>query len=209
MDTTEQDDFDPNDPIAVAWAQQGPADDTISLPTEVAELADSLAVAHRKDQRRLVWLNIREVVPSFLLAGFFGAIAPSVENPWAAAVSAVICFLVGAFLLVSSIRHHRADNRWGDSVREQLERRVAQLHHRAWMYANVAWWYFLPLGLSNLIVLFSFGGSVTGQFEQIYVAGGVILYVAMYRKSRKVGRERYEVEAERLELLLAEMDQVV
>lgn len=208
-ETPSNDDFDPADPILAAWADQGEADDIAFLSTDPAALADSVAEAHRKDQRRLLWLNVREVVPSLVLTGVFGSLVFDSEHPAALLAAALLCLAVACFLVGSSIRHHRADGRWGTSVRDQLARRIAQLNHRAWMYRNLAWWYFLPLGLAVALVLYGLGGRLGGGPETVYAVVFGLSGVFMYRKSRAHGRARYESEIERLEPLLAEFDRTV
>ncbi len=198
--------FDPDDPIAAAWAGQGEPDDLAHLSLDPVALADSIASAHRKDQRRLLWLNIREVVPSLILTGLFASLAPDSTHPVATFGAALMALVVGCFLAGSSIHHYRADRRWGTSVRDQLARRLAQLNHRVWMYQKSAWWYFLPLAVSCFLFLYGLGGEIGGTFETIYSLGFALFVWVAYRRARSHSRTRYESEIERLEPLLAEFD---
>lgn len=199
------DHFDPSDPLLVAWADQGDARHGSMDP---ASLVDSVADAHRRDQRRLLWLNVREVVPSLFVAGVFGALAPRSVRPPAALAAALLALGVGCFLAVSSLRHHRADNRWGSSVRDQLARRLAQLEHRAWLYRYVAWWYFLPLGVAIALFWYAAGGGTSPGELAVWGLFAAVLAV-LYVRTRRHGRSRYESEAERLRSVLAEFDQAI
>lgn len=197
------------DPLQAAWANQPEPTDTPALPTDPAELAGTVAEAHRKDQRRLVWLNVRESATAVIIAVVFAAVATEGVRPWAIRLGALIYLLVGLFLFTSSMRHHRADKAWGSSVRSQLERRLAQLNHRAALYRNVAWWYFVPLGIGFGLVLFGFGVEDGGWPGVAIVLFQLVFSIVMYKKNRQLGRERYESEAERIETLLSDFDEAV
>jgi len=173
-------DFDPNDPIAAAWGGQKQTGGDASLPTDLGPFADSVATAHRKEQRRLLWLNFREVVPSFALAAVFLVLTSEAGRPRALQAAALIYALIGCFILLSSIRHHRADGRWGASIRDQIDRRLAQLNHRAWMYRNLAWWYFLPLTIGFGLVLFGFGIEESGVSGAIVLAVHLVAVAGLY-----------------------------
>ena len=202
------DGFDPADPIIAAWASQvEPEDGASYLPQDPSTLVDSVAKAHRKDQRRLFWLNVREVVPTPFIAGFFAFGATDAVRPVAVLVAAAIVLTPGSFLLVRSIRHHRADARWGTSVREQLARRLAQVEHAAWLLRNVGWWYFLPFTVAIFLFLWGLGDlSEDLSFLFTFSAGYAAFTVVMYLVNRWIGRKKYEPEVERFQVLLADFD---
>lgn len=197
---------EPIDPIAAAWAQQDLTADDPALTSEPFELADQAAKAHRKDQWKLLWLNVQEVVPSLVVAAAFSSNMPDAERPLAVLASALLVLAVGGYLAITSIRHHRADRRWGTSVRDQVARRLAQVKHRARLYRSVAWWYFLPLVVA--ISLFRFGiGDPFTFFEELAFWGFLAGFsVVMYFVNRWYGRTRFESKVEQLEGLLAEFD---
>ncbi len=201
--------FDPTDPIAEAWANQGEPDGASFLPMDSGAVADAVADAHAKDRRRLLWLNAREVIPSIFVAGVFASAVPDSARPPATLAAAALVLAVGCFLAISSVRHHRADLRWGTAVRDQLARRLAQTNHRATLYRTVGWWYFLPFIVA--IVLFQVGtGEELWVFPEdlifVGVAGPVI--AVLYWVNRRIGRT-YSAEARRIESLLAEFDQTI
>lgn len=201
--------FDPTDPIVAAWADQGEAGAPRQLTSDLAALVDSVAEAHRKDQRRLFWVNVREFVPSLVVAGALGFSVSGSARPLATLVAAALVLAVGCFLVVSSIRHQRADRRWGISVRDQLARRLAQVNHRAWLYRNVAWWYLLPIAVAIVLFQYGIGGDVRTGEGLAFFGFCIGLFAVLYRMNRKIGRTRYEPEVERLESLLAELDRAV
>ena len=202
-------DFDPTDPIAAAWASQGESEAVPYIPTDLEALADSVQKAHRKDQRRLFWLNVREVIPSLIGAVVFGSLAPSSHRPLATMTSALIMFGVACFLAITSIQQLRADRRWGASVREQLGRRLAQVNHGAWLMRHVGWWYFLPFSVAIPLLYYGLDDEFTLEGQLTFFGLGAALMFVAYRINRRIGRKRYEPEAERLESILVDFDRPV
>ncbi len=195
------------DPIAKAWADQSetPAHELASAQA----LSNTVAAAHRKDQRLLLWLNIREVLPILAMAGIFLSLVSESVYPVSTAAASVVALSVGLFMAGSSLRHHRADSQWGDSIREQLARRLEQLKHRAWLYQNLAWWYFLPLGLSIVLFWFGYSEDPTISDGLFFFGVSLVALLVTYRINRKIGHKKYDAEIERLEPLLAEFDLAV
>ncbi len=195
--------YNATDPLHDVWAQQDMTA-KIALPMDPAALADQTAQAHKNDQRRLLWVNVREVVPSLMIAAVYLALANESTYPRALMLAAVIPLFVAGFLVTSSLLHRRADQRWGQSVREQLDRRLAQLNHRVWMYQKSAWWYFLPLALSFGLVIYGLGGGWVQL--ALWLGGYLVFSVVLHHRARSRAHTRYEVEAERLQRLLNEFD---
>lgn len=198
--------FDPTDPAMVAWAGQDETGGGSLLSADLATLADTIDQAHRNDQRRLLWLNVQEVLPSLVGAYIFGSAIPRAERPVAVGLAAAVALAVGGFLAVSSIRHHRADRRWDSSVRDQLARRLSQVRHRSWLYRRVAYWYLLPCAAGIVLFRYGIGGQFRAGNEVLYGGIGVALFAGLYLINRWIGRTRYDSEVERLESLLADMD---
>lgn len=201
----------PLDPTLVAaWNEATAVELDHSTPfANPVEFASSIAEAHRKDTRRLLWLNVQEVVPALAIGAIFGLQAANAARPWAAVVAAAIVVGVGVFLAVSSVRHQRAAHRWSASVRDQLARRLEQVRHRARLYRMVIWWYLLPIAVA--IVLYRFGRDGELRLERgdvIYYGVCVVFFAGLYRMNRQLGRKRYEPEVTRLEALLVEFDRV-
>lgn len=205
-----QEGFDERDPIAAAWADQSEETTALPISTDASELAESVASAHRKDQRRLFWLNVREVIPMPFIAAVFLSNVGEAERGFAVIASAILVLAVGIYLLITSLRQHRADRAWGSSVRQQLERRLAQVQHRAQLYRSVLWWYFLPMIAA--IVLFWWGSAIPEDdsgTSAIFFAILAVGSVAMYWVNRRIGRTQYEPEVERLSALLDDFDRTV
>jgi len=200
--------FDPADPVVAAWAAQGKAGAPRLQGFDPAVLANSVARAHRRDQRRLLWLNVQEFIPSVVVAGVFASRAPNSVRPPATFAAAALVSAVGVFLVVSSLRFQRADRGWGSSIREQLARRLAQVEHRARLYRRVGWWYVSPLAVAIVLARYGAGGPARSNglvFFGVVAALAVVLYVL----NRRIGRTRYEPEAERLRTLLADFDTAI
>ena len=195
--------FDPTDPLAAAWARQD-ATTSPSLLDDPAKLVRSVSKAHRKDQLKLLWLNIQEVVPIVVIAGYFAAQIGEAERPIALFASIAVVVGVGGFLLVGSIRHHRSDRQWDRSTRGQLAQRLAQVEHRVRLYRGVLWWYILPLTGAALLLRYGLGGDQAplGPYLLFFAAIGGVLYVL----NRWYSRKHFEPEVERFRALLADFD---
>ncbi len=200
-----------DDEIQQAWANEPAHGFTPStshgeplLARNPSDLSSKIARAHRREQLYLAWLNFQEVVPAFGIAAVLIWIAPTVERPWALAAAAALSAAVGLYLLTSSARHHGADTSFGDSIRERVSRRLAQVEHRARLFRNIAWWYLLPLAAAFGLIIYGSGGSLIDE-PQLLAGYGVFLGV-VYVGNRWWGRWRYESEVTRLRTLLAEFD---
>lgn len=168
----------PSDAIRAVWEHQDDANVGSLLDSDPEAMVDLVVDAHQKDQRKLFWLNLREVIPSIGVAAAFALGAPGAERPGFVLAAAILTLAVGVFLLTWSIRHHRADRCYGSGVREQLARRLAQVRHRDRLFGTVGWWYFVPLGAA--VVLASFGFSTPEEppwtFLAFVAVGSVMLY---------------------------------
>lgn len=196
--------FDPNDPASTAWTSQ---ETTGRLPGDPAALAKSAVEAHRRDQLRLLTVNVQEFLPPLFLAALFASNVRDAARPALVSIAAVLAAFVTLFLVGSSIRHHQADRRWGSSVREQLAQRSAQLDHRVWMYRNLALWYFLPTATALALFVYGVGDIPLGEGVAIW-AGMVAILTAVYLFARRIGRIRYEDEAKRFRLLVADFGEL-
>lgn len=204
-ETPSNDDFDFDEPLRSAWAEQ-PERATPADATDTAAVIEGLEVAHRKDQRRLFWLNAREVLPSFVAAVFFASRISIAESPTSVIAGALILAAVGLFLAITSWRQYKADRSWEGSVRDQLARRLAQLNHRAWLFRIVAWWYFLPFGLAILLIGHGFGQDFGSADGLVFLGAILVVGVIAYIANRRNARVRYDLEIERLKPLLADFD---
>jgi len=204
--TPSRKDFDPDDAIRLAWNNQSEAIEEFYVSSGPAILADSLAKSHRRDQLRLLRLNIRELVPTLTLAGVgIYLLATGSTHPAALVASIFLIMAVGCFMVVSSVHHYQKDRLWDTSVRDQLARRLAQLNHRAWLYRNSGWWYFLPLTVAFLLGWYGLGGG-SGIGLVVFCAVQGVYHSGGYWLARWHGRQRYESEAAWIQLILADFD---
>lgn len=203
MTPTSHDPADPTDPLASAWSNQ---DTTGRPPIEPAALAKSASDAHRRDQVRLVTVNIQEGLPPLLLAALIASNIPDSTRPFVVTLAALVAAAVSLFLIGSSIRHHRSDRHWGSTVQERLAQRSAQLDHRVWMYRHLVFWYFVPMAAALGLFVYGVGDIPLGEGLLIWTFATAIL-APIYLFARWVGRTRYEDEAERFKALLADFAQ--
>jgi len=187
--------------IDEVWGNQQHAD-----PVAPAALAADVAEAYRRDQRRLLWLNIQEIVPAIAVAVFLILSAPSAQRPFALYLAAAISLGVGAYLALTSLRQRRRDAGWGDSVRGQIERRLAQAEHRAKLYGSIAWWYLAPFVVAIILIRYGVGSPSNGPSNTVYFAGLAALTCVIYAVNRWYGRTRFEPEVIRLREILDDFD---
>jgi len=169
-------------------------------------MARSVSKAHSKDQLKLLWLNFQEVVPAVFVAIFFGTQLSDAERPVAVYLAIALVIAVGGYLVIGSIRHHRADRQWDASMRSQLAQRLSQVEHRVRLYRSVLWWYIVPLSLAALLLRYGVGGDQAPLLA--YVLLLVALGVFVYFLNRWYSRKHYEPEVERFRSLLQEFDRV-
>lgn len=200
MSPTHNDNSESSDPTTIAWSSQ---DTSTNPPIDPAALARSASDAHRRDQLRLLTVNVQEFLPPLLLAALFASNVGDAVRPLTVLVAALLVAAVSCFLVGSSIRHHRSDRRWGSSVQDQLAQRSAQLEHRVWMYRNLVFWYFLPIAAALGLFIYGVGDIPLGEGILIWALMVGIL-VPVYLFARRIGRSRYEDEAERFKSLLAD-----
>ena len=195
------------DPLVQAWVNQDEASTTTTLSFDPAELVASTAWAQLKDQLKLLRLNFQEGVPILVLVFFIGSGVPDAERPLAAVAGAVLILGVGAYLVITSVRHHRADRKWGYSMREQLARRLTQVSHRNRLYRSVAWWYIAPLIIAIFLVRYGLGGDRAPLLG--FSLAMAALAAGIYVLNRWYARKHFEPEVHRIQAILDDFDEGV
>lgn len=188
------------------WNRQEDMMTTTELSlTDPKQLTAALQSGHRKERARLIRLNFREVIPALGLAALFAWLGLATSaTTWAFLAAALIALAVGGYLLVLTIRQHRIEAAFDDTIKGQLERTLSQLNHRAGLYRTVLWWYLLPVAAAIGLVV-STARPLHMAFVVIY--GGLVvgLGVFLYRANRRLGREQYEAQIPRYEALLNDL----
>jgi hypothetical protein len=208
--------------LADLWRSQ--RDQTLAIDND--KVIQVVRDEHRREERRLVWLNIQEVVPAMLLFFIFGWCGLFMETgTWAFLTAALLCLGVGLFLVASTIRQRVRASAFGDSVKEQLRRAVAQVTHREWLYRNILWWYLLPLVLGWAALLFRILFGLVYEYQKglmdelptyvlvsglvfviVYIAACFAFFAWAYRANRRIAVKRYGPRREQLEEMLHEID---
>lgn len=173
-------------------------------------VVSSLRAAHRGEDRRMLWLNVQEGVPALLLFFFFGGAGLSMKSGnWAFLGAAVLCLGVGVFLVASTLFQRRREARFGETVREQLQRSLSQVRHREWLYRNIFAWYLLPIalgwGMMVYVMMLRDGPSLP---EVGYIVLSLAFFAWVYWLNRRVATNRYTPRRRELEGLLATLDAV-
>lgn len=197
----------PDKELAELWKRQETPMASMANPVE---LAASIKAEHRREQTRMIILNVRELIPSLFLFGFFGWIGLTEDSGRLALfASALLSIGVGLFLLGSSIRQHHSEQQFDTTLRGSIERSLSQARHRFRMYRTCGWWYFLPLyvaacifGAWVVLVDDPNGAKVGDGVGMVLMA---LLFVGGYLLNRRIAFKKWKPEVERFEALLAEM----
>jgi hypothetical protein len=140
--------------IAKIWNSQ----DTVKPALDEHALGLALRNEHRREERKMFWLTIQEVIPAVFLVLFLGyGSMVAKQGAWALYSAAILCLGVGAFLLTSTLCQRVREAKFGESVKDHLARALSQVRHREWLYEQIMWWYLLPGVLSWGLMIFEFG----------------------------------------------------
>lgn len=176
-------------------------------------IVSMLRTLHRGDERKIVWLNFQEGIPSVALFVFFCWISSVFPfGKWAFHLAAVLCLGVGLFLVTSTIRQRKRESQFGDSVKEQVKKSLSQIKHREWLYQNILWWYLLPLvlgwGAALVVITIEIGEIATFAvfaLLALYVIACFVFFGMVYRLNQRVG-QRYTARRKHLEEILETFD---
>lgn len=192
----------PDDDLKALWDDQ-PTDLAIS---DMRELTMNIRQQHQQEQRRVLFLSVREVVPAILLSAWFGwSGAQATSGAWAFFAAALLSLGVGSFLVGTSLRQRRREQAFDDTTLGELKRALSQAKHRAWLYHAIAWWYLLPIAGAIVLALVALGQDFTTPGTIVYLAVVATFGAGVCMFNRKIGRDKYEPQVERLSRLIAEM----
>lgn len=192
----------PDDDLEALWREQ-PADLTVP---DMKELTMNIRQQHQQEQRRLLFLNVREVTPAVLLFAWFGWNGiQATSRSWAYLTAAALVLGVGAFLAGTSLLQRRREQELGDTTLGQLEKALSQAKHRAWLYRSILWWYVAPLACAIGLVLVARGRDFTTPSTIVYLGVAAGSGATIYAFNRKIGRDKYEPQVEHLSRLIADM----
>lgn len=173
---------------------------------DVGEVVERLRSLHRSERRRLLVLNIQEILPSLALFAGFGLVGLAVSDGAPFLLAAFLCLGVGLVLAFASIGQLRVEGRFDDSIRGQLERRRSLLRFRERLHHRVLWWYLLPCALALLAVVSAVGGVVDNPAGLVTVVLAAGLGWWLYRANRRVAEEHFRPRADRIDAMLADLD---
>lgn len=202
---------DPLADLARTWAEQPTEEETGLMAAPSTTIASEMLSAYKKDRRRLIWLSFQEGIPAIAVAAFIWfVIAPEAELTWLALLCGVVPLAVVAYGIGSSIAQERRASQWGNSTRDVIARRLDQVEHRAAIYRNTLWWYFLPLGVMVVLLIFSMEGEIPWEADAAMVFGLIgVVFAALYAVNRLIGKVKYDPEQVRLRQMLDDLDDEV
>ena len=168
----------------------------------------ALRNAHRREERKILWLNFQEVVPAVFLFVFFGGCGLLMESgAWAFFTGAFLCLGVGLFLLGSTIQQRVSESVFGDEIKDQLHRALSQVTHREWLYRNILWWYLLPGVFGWGAIVYEFGlKKGPSTFLIVYILIAFVFFAWVYWANRRIARNHYRPRRERLEAMLRRIE---
>jgi hypothetical protein len=196
----------PEKALADLWnRQETPM--TTADPRDREQLLASLEAGHRTEQIRLLWLNVREGLPIALCLAFFAYLGAT-ENRLLY-ISALLSLAIGLFLVGSSVRQHKIEQRFDATLRGSITRSLSQARHRRWMYHNAGWWYIAPLAVATAIlytwaIVDDPNGAKFGDAVVITLIAAV--YLGLSKWTSRVAVTKWQPEVERFEALLAELE---
>lgn len=194
--------------LAELWKKQEKPMTRTADSRELEQLVASIEADHRAEQIRLLWLNVREGLPVALAFVFFSYLG--VTESRLLFSSALLSLGIGLFLVGSSVRQYKAEQRFDSTLRGSIDRSLSQARHRHWMYDNAVWWYIVPLAIATAVLYASAiandpNGAKAGDAVVITLLAA--LFACLYLWSSRVAVTKWQPEVERLEALLAEMEE--
>lgn len=198
----------PDKELADLWKQQETPMAHTTDPRDLTQLAATVKADHRTEQARLLWLNIREVAATALMFVFFGYLGLTESTVLLA--PALFCLGAGLFLVGSSVRQHKIEQRFDKTLRGSIQRSLSQAQHRFWMYRNASWWYIGPVAAA-FAILYTWAivddpnGAKPGDAVVITLLAA--LFAGLHWWTRRTARTKWQPEIERYEALLVELDE--
>ncbi len=193
-----------NEDLVDIWKSQ----DNQSFVFDEAKLIQHVRNEHRLEERRLLWLNWQEIIPALLLFFFFGWCGFIMKSgAWAFFLAALLYLGIAVFLFSSTYRQRVLESAYGDSVKEQLQKAISQVTHRAWLYYNIMWWYLLPGVLGWGVIIYELmpkDGVSTS--EMVYIAIAFAFFAWVYRANRSIAIKRYFPRRKQLEKMLQDIE---
>lgn len=186
--------------LARIWRGQDSGAETIDKAEWIQRLHDD----YRCRQKKLIGLNLREGIPCLLLSGItLAAGLTMTSGNWAFITASALFLVVAVFLTAVTIRYQISRIPYTDSVKQSLQRSLAQARHHEWLYGNVVWWYLLPIVVAwGVIVYETMLHDGVSTFAAVYISLGVIFFLMVGWLNRQVAINQYRPLREQLELLV-------
>jgi len=172
------------------------------------QLMNQVRSEFRREERRVIWLSLQEVVPAVALFLFFGVCAFTMkEGQWAMFTAAALMLGIAVFLIVSLFRQRRKQSVFADTVKGELQRSLSQVKHRQWLFQSIFWWYLLPGVLAWGVIVYEkmIKDGVT-PFEIGYLAVACVFFSWVYWANRRYGDRRFSPQRKRFEELLRDFE---
>jgi hypothetical protein len=186
--------------MAQIWREQ---DANSSLRNE-AELLERLQDDFRYRNRKLLWLSLREGVPCLFLAALTLTVGLTTQSGgWAFLTASGLFLIVAIFLIAIAIARQVSRPSDLETVRQSLQRSLAQARHSEWLYGSIAWWYLLPImvGWGAIVYekMFRHGMSL---FAIVYVSVGLAFFFYVGWLNRRIALKHYRPLRVQLEKML-------
>jgi hypothetical protein len=185
------------DDLKSAWQAQSAA----PLKVDAAFLLKEL---HRNEQsfQRTLWLrDVGEIAVAIALIPVWLVMGSRLELPWTWYLMVPSLLWVAGFMWVDRVQQRRHRSQPDDTLRQSVERSLAQVEHQIWLLRNVVWWYLLPLVAPMAIFLAHTGAERRawegGAYPTTLVVVGLVTGGVWWLNRRAV---RAELEPRRREL---------
>ena len=190
-----------------AWQAQ-PAHAAAAINPEL--LLREVRRNQRNFQAIIFWRDVREVGVSALLAVYFGWHGWR-HDRWADELLALVCFGIGAFMLVDRWRQRGQRPVANDPLKASAIHSLHQVTHQIWLLKNVLWWYLLPLGVALVIdILLPLAPTWRTKNAALQDIGFVVIFISLvfgfvYWINQYAVRKQLEPRRQELAELLASL----
>ncbi|MBA3311945.1 MAG: hypothetical protein H0T47_01445 [Planctomycetaceae bacterium] len=134
------------DDFKQAWRTQSPQ-------TRMTVDPELLLNELRRNQRRfaatIFWRDVREVGLSLAMVPLWLFLGVLLSMPWTWYLTVPVLLWCAGYMTAYQIRHRRRPPEPGESLREAVERSLAEHEQQIRLLRNVFWWDLLPFLLSS------------------------------------------------------------
>lgn len=132
------------DDLQQAWQSQR------DQKMDIDMLVERLKQGQQQFSATLFIRDATEVTVAGLMVPIWIAMGIGLKLPWTWYLTIPVLFWIGGFMLAGLFRRRREELEPVESLREQVQRSLAEVEHQIRLLRSVFWWYLLPMLISLL-----------------------------------------------------------